>query len=281
MGFDKPRAEQDRESSSGGQPALWIRRLELLAILTKRDVLIKYRGSMLGFLWSLITPLFLLTIYTVVFGVVLKMRWGIGVRESWGEFAVMLFCGLIPFNFCSEVISRSSEIIAGSPNYVKRIAFPTELLPIMVTASGFVHALINSLVLLAAVLLVFHRVPLAVVLLAVIWLPLMVFALAGALVVSAVGVFVRDLRHVVGLLFTALFFLTPIFYPASRVPERLQPILFLNPIAHTATSLRKVLVLDTAISWGNWLALMGGSLVLLWVATLYFRVLRRRFADVL
>ncbi len=255
-------------------------RADLLWALSKRDILQKYRGSMLGLCWSFLTPLALLAIYTIVFGTIVKMSWG-PEDTGLGGFAIMLFCGMIPFNFFSEVLTRSSQIIPGSPNYVKRISFPTEILPVMVNISGLVHALISLLILMIAQLLLVGHIAWTVPFLALIWIPVLISALACSLFVAAVGVFVRDLPHVIGLAFSALFFLTPIIYPASRVPERLRFILFINPIAFAASNIRKVLVYGMMPNWGSLIAYTAVSLVVLYVAMRYFEIMKRRFADVI
>ena len=206
---------------------VWAQRRDLVAAMARRDVLVKYKGSMLGFLWSLVTPLVLLAIYTAVFGLVFRASWP-GGQGGMGEFAVMVFCGFIPFNFYNEALSRSTQVIAASPNYVKRIAFPTEVLPLAMTLSGFLHALINTAVLVAGVALLMGRLQPSLICLPLVWLPVLVSAAAFGLIVSAMGVFLRDLGHVIGLAFSALLFASPILYPASRVPENLRFIIFIK-----------------------------------------------------
>jgi lipopolysaccharide transport system permease protein len=255
-------------------------RADLLWALSKRDILQKYRGSMLGLCWSFITPLVLLGIYTVVFGTIIKMSWG-PEDTGLGGFAIMLFCGMIPFNFFSEVLTRSSQVIPGSPNYVKRISFPTEILPFMVNISGLVHALISLVILMIAQLLLVGEIAWTAALVVLVWIPVVISALACSLFVAAVGVFVRDLPHFMGLAFSALFFLTPIIYPASRVPEKLRFILFINPIAFAASNIRKLLVYGLTPNWISLLLYTAVSLAALYIAMLYFDNIKRRFADVI
>lgn len=259
----------------------WSQRMDLVLALTKRDVLLKYRGSILGFLWSFITPFFMLAVYTVVFGLIFKAKWGGTGQGGWGEFVVMLFCGLIPFNFYNEAMAKSCMSIAAAPNYVKRIAFPTEVLPLVMTLSAFVHAVINCVVLLAAVSFMMHAFHWTYLLLPVVWLPILISAWACALVVASVGVFIRDLGHVLSLAFSALMFASPIFYSDAMVPEMFRFTLFINPIAYAASNLRNVCVLGVGLNWTSWCLFTGVSLVGLVLAAAYFQMLRRRFADVL
>jgi len=256
-----------------------VRRADLLWALSRRDILQKYRGSMLGVCWSFINPLALLAIYTVVFATIMKMSWG-PEHAGLGGFAVMLFCGLIPFNFFNEVLMRSSTVVLGSPNFVKRISFPTEILPVVIGISGLVHALISTVILAAAQLFFVGHIPWTALALPLIWLPVVLSALACAFVVAAVGVFVRDLPHVLGLAFSALFFLTPIVYPASRVPDSLIFMLYINPIAFAACNIRKVLVQGEMPNWSSLLLFTGVSMVALFFGALYFNAIKQRFSDV-
>jgi lipopolysaccharide transport system permease protein len=259
----------------------WSMRMDLVAALTKRDVLLKYRGSILGFLWSFITPFFLLAIYTAVFGLIFKAKWGGTGQGGWKEFVVMLFCGLIPFNFYQEAIAKSCQSIVSAPNYVKRIAFPTEVLPLVMTLSAFVHAAINCAVLMGFVMILMRSFHWTFLLLPLIWLPVLISAWACALVAASVGVFIRDLGHLISLAFNVLMFVSPIFYSDSMVPARFRFTLFLNPIAYAASNLRKVCVLGVNLNWESWCLFMGVSLAGLLLAAGYFQMLRRRFADVL
>jgi lipopolysaccharide transport system permease protein len=255
------------------------KRADLVLALTRRDVLIKYRGSILGFMWSLVTPLVLLGIYTAVFGLVFRTSWPEG-KGGMGEFAVMVFCGLVPFNFYNECLGKAAVCIVLSPGYVKRIAFPTETLPVAMVLSALVHALMSLAVLLIGVALLGRLSP-TVLYLPVVLLPVVLSAMTGALVMAAVGVFLRDVGHMINLAFSALMFASPILYPASMVPPRLQFLVFVNPLAYAAANLRKVLVHGMVPQWSSWAAFTGVSLVLLVLAAGYFHVIRRRFADVL
>ena len=255
-------------------------RRDLLWALTQRDILIKYRGSVLGLCWTFITPLALITIYTLVFSVFLNMTWETA-GAGYGGFAIMLFCGLIPFNFFNETIVRASSIILTSPNYVKKIAFPTEILPIVANLSGMVHAGISIIILLVVHVVLKGEMHWTVLYVPVIWLPVILSCLACSFFVASVGVFIRDLPHMLGLIFSALFFLTPILYPVSSVPKPFQLILFINPMAYAASNMRKAIVLGLAPNWSSLLLYTLVSLLALLLALLYFSRIKLRFADVL
>jgi lipopolysaccharide transport system permease protein len=255
-------------------------RADLIWALSWRDLMQKYRGSLLGFCWTFITPLALLGIYTVVFGTIMKMSWG-PEDTGLGGFAIMLFCGLIPFNFFNDVMIRSSQVVVASPNYVKRISFPTEILPLVVNISSGVHMLISVLILVCAQLVLMGHIAWTIVFLPLVWLPLLISALACSFIAAAVGVFLRDLPHLLGIAFSALFFLTPIIYPAERVPESLHVLLYINPIAYAATNMRQIMVFEIMPNWTTLLSFTGVSLIGLYVSFRYFEQVKRRFADVL
>lgn len=252
----------------------------LLLALIRREIAARYRGSALGILWSFITPLALLATYTLVFGYFFRMRWS-AEHDGPAYFVVMLFCGQIPFNFFSEVISRSPELILRSPNYVKRIAFPVQLLPAVMVGASFFHALIAMGLLLAMIVAVIGTLPWTALYLPMIWLPLVLFTLSLSLLISAVGIFIRDLAHGVGLFLSILFFLTPIIYPAAFIPEPWRFMLWLNPVACAVLQIRETCVEGMPLNLRMWMYQMAGSAGLLWLVSAWFRVISRRFADVM
>ncbi len=252
----------------------------LLLALIRREIAARYRGSALGILWSFITPLALLATYTLVFGYFFRMRWS-AEHDGPGYFVVMLFCGQIPFNFFSEVVSRSPELILRSPNYVKRIAFPVQLLPAVMLGASLFHALIAIGLLIGMIVLVIGSLPVTALFLPMIIFPLLLFTLSISLLVSAAGIFIRDLTHGVGLVLTVLFFLTPIIYPAAFIPETWRIILWLNPIACTVLQIRETCVEGIPLNLRMWTYQMVGSGGLLWLVAGWFRVVSRRFADVM
>jgi len=254
---------------------------ELLVVLTQRNVLVRYRGSVLGLVWSFIHPLVLLGVYTVVFAYILKMKWNIDGPDRPGEFPMMLFCGLVPFLFFAEAMGQAPNVILSQPNYVKRIAFPLELLPVVAVGTGLIHMLISFGVLLLALLFFFHTLSWTVVLLPLVLAPLVISSVAFAIVLSAAGVFIRDLEHTVSVAMTFLFFLTPIFYSSEHLPPKLHFLLYINPVAYAAANIRKVLVHGVPPNWDAWVISMLGSAVLLFFAAGWFQRIRRRFSDVL
>lgn len=258
----------------------WYVHRDLAWAMVKRDVMLRYRGSFLGLLWSFLSPLLLLAVYSVVFGIFFQQEWPLPDDRK-VAFTLMLFCGIVPFNFFSEVISKAPLLIVNSPNYVKRIAFPVQLLPMVAVGSALLHTAISSLLLLAAISVWTGGLPLTALWYPVVWIPLILSTLALALLVAALGVFLRDLVHLVGFGLSVLFFMTPIVYPETFVTSGFRFILWVNPIAYAVSNIRKTCILGLPINLDTWLAFTALSIVALFLIAGWFPRLRRRFADVL
>lgn len=260
--------------------ALW-RHRELWWRLTEREVLGRYRGSALGIGWSFITPLAMLAVYTFVFSQVFKARWG-GLENSGPlGFAVNLFAGLIVFNLFSECVSRAPSLVISNPNYVKKVVFPLEVLGSVAVGSAGFHALTSLSILVVFELIAFHQLPLTLLWLPLIWLPLVLGSLACTWILSAAGVFLRDIGQLIGVGLNMLMFLSPIFFPTSALPANWQPVLRLNPLAQVIEETRKSAVQGIHPDLG-YLAI--GILITFAACELSFRVFnkaKRAFADVL
>lgn len=259
--------------------------MTLIASLIRREIAGRYRGSALGMLWSLLTPMFMLAIYTFVFGFVMRARWQIpgapAAEHSTAEFAVILFAGLISYQFFSEVLGGAASLIVGNRNYVKKIVFPIHILPIVSAGAALFHAAISLLVLLVFVWFVFGGIPWTVLLAPFVIAPLVVMTLGVAWFFAAIGVYFRDIGQIVPPLLTAAMFLSPIFFPRSALPEWLQPYLSLNPLTIPVEAFRAVSVFG---QMPDWTALGYYSLAAIVVAILgeqFFQLTRRGFADVL
>ena len=197
--------------------SLW-RSRDLVYAAAKREVQGRYRGSVFGLLWSFFTPLFMLAVYTFVFSVVFKARWSIN-NHSKTEFALVLFAGLIVFNLFAECINRAPGLIVSNPNYVKKVVFPLEILPLVSLLSALYHALISLAVWLVAYLFFYGLPPATVLLLPLVLLPLSLFIMGCSWLLASLGVFLRDISQIIGITVTVLMFLSPIFYSASSLPE--------------------------------------------------------------
>ena len=259
---------------------LWSNR-ELWWQLAKRDVLGRYRGSQLGLGWSIINPLLMLAVYTFVFSQVFKARWGnIGTESPW-IFAINLFSGLIVFNLLAECANKAPALVLANPNYVKKVIFPLEILGAVSVASAVFHGLMSLGVLLIFKILVFGNLPSTTLLLPIIWAPLVLGCLAISWLLSAVGVFIRDISQMIGTLTSMLMFLSPVFYPLSAVPQSFQWLLAINPLAQVIEQTRDALILGKHPSAWQFFIEIIISLVACELSFRIFRRIKPTFADVI
>ncbi|WP_085315173.1 ABC transporter permease [Derxia lacustris] len=252
----------------------------LIFELTRRDVLGRYQGSALGLLWSLFNPLFMLAIYTFAFGTLFKSRWP-GMPDSQSHFAIVLFAGLLVFNFFSECLSRAPTLIIENANYVKKVVFPLEILPAVTVLSAFFHYLVGLVVWCLAYLLMEGQLHATLLLLPFALLPLIAFTTGNCWFLASLGVYARDVRQVVGVLTSALIFMAPIFYPIQAVPAAFRPFIMLNPITHYVEMTRQIMIDGTLPDAGYWLAVNAASAVYALLCFAWFQMTRRGFADVL
>lgn len=260
-------------------PLAEIRRYRsLIAHMTGRDLAERYRRSFFGAAWALITPFLVLAIYTFVFNIVLKARWG--VEGGSVEFALALFCGLIVFGVFSECASAAPTLVVNHANFAKKTTFPLAALPVVTLCSALVRAGVAVVVLLAAVL-VFKGLSWHVILLPLVFLPLVMFTLGVAWLLAALGVFVQDAAHSVALVVQLLFFMTPIVYPLESVPARLRIVIMANPFTHFVEAARAVVMWGRMPEWAWLAAATALSLVVFQAGFALFAASRRTFADAL
>lgn len=259
--------------------AIW-RNRDLIHASVKREVLGRYKGSVMGLLWSFFNPIFMLTVYTFVFSEVFKARWSTG-SETKSEFALVLFAGLIVFNLFAECISRAPGLILANPNYVKKVIFPLEILPFVGVLSAGYHMLISFVVWLLSYFVLFGLPHASVLLLPAIILPFVLFIMGLSWALASLGVFLRDVSQFIGVAVTIMMFLSPIFYPLSAFPVAYQFILYFNPLTAVLEMTRNVLY------WGRlpefpllalyWLS----SAAIACLGFAWFQKTRKGFADVL
>jgi lipopolysaccharide transport system permease protein len=257
----------------------------LIAQLVRREVLTRYRGSMLGLFWSLLSPLMLLAVYTFVFSIVFKARWqvgGAGAEESKLMFALLLFAGLIVHGFIAEVLLKAPILITSNVSYVKKVVFPLEILAIVSVCEALFHAMVSFLVLVVAIsIFSFTGLSITAFFAPLVLLPLIPLALGIAWFLASIGVFVRDVGQTTGLMSALLMFLSPVFFPVAALPKDIQPLILLNPLTFIIEQLRDVLVWGRSPDWPG--------LALYFVCVICFAVLgyswfqktRQGFADVL
>ncbi len=255
---------------------------QLVLHMIKREVTGRYRGSLLGLLWSLVTPMLMLAIYTFVFSVVFKVRMDqVGGIDSKFEFALLLFAGLIVFNLFSDCLSRAPTLILNNVNYVKRIIFPLEILPWVTLGAALFHATISYCVLFVFLLAVGQTISWTVLLLPVVLLPFLLLIMGLSWLLASIGVFIRDITQFIGLILTMLLFMSPIFYPVSALPEPVRDYLFLNPLTFIIEQSRAVILFGQLPEWQGMMIYYVAGILTAWAGLLWFQKTRKGFADVL
>lgn len=259
--------------------SMW-RNRSLVMALTKREVIGRYRGSILGILWSFFNPIFMLVVYTFIFSVVFKARWS-GGSDSKTEFALILFAGLIVYSLFTECVNRAPSLILANVNYVKKVVFPLEILPMVALFASLFHFMVSLIAWLIFYLIFFGKPQHSIIFLPLVILPLIFLTVGLSWFLASLGVYLRDISQIVGVLTSALMFLSPIFYPISALPPEFQTLIHLNPLTLIIESTREVLV------WGNipsiklWAIQLAVSVMLAWLGFVWFQQTRKGFADVL
>lgn len=261
--------------------SLWLHR-QLVGQMVKREIIGRYRGSFLGLAWSLFTPIFMLAVYTFVFAVVFKARWGVtGVEESRTLFAVVLFVGLIAHGLLAEVLNRAPSLILSNSNYVKKVVFPLEILPVVAMGTALFHAGVSTVVLLLAFLVFNGFLHWTILLFPFVLLPLVLVVLGLAWGLASLGVFLRDVGQTIGIITTVMLFLAPVMYPITAVPEGLRPIIMANPLTFIIEQARAVLVWGQQPNWPGLAVYFVVAVLVAWGGYAWFQKTRKGFADVI
>jgi ABC-type polysaccharide/polyol phosphate export permease len=247
----------------------------LIQSLVSRELKARYRGSVLGFFWSFANPLLLLLVYTFVFSYVMRPPEGIH------DYALFLFCGLLPWTWFQTSLVESSGILISGGNLIKKVMFPAEILPIVTVLSNLVHFLFGLIILV--VFLIYFQAPLQP--LELLWFPVvvvvqLVLTLGFALILSALTVHFRDIKDILGNVMTLWFFATPIIYSWKNPPPQIRRFLNANPVTHLAVSYQEILYFDGPFGHWKWLLALGmGSIVLFLFGYFLFDRLRDSFAE--
>jgi lipopolysaccharide transport system permease protein len=258
----------------------FLRNRELLWELVKRDFIGRYKGSMLGVVWSLFNPLLMLAIYTFVFSMAFKARWGVG-EESKVAFAIVLFSGMIIHSFFAECLNRAPSIIISHPQYVKKVVFPLEILPWMSLFSALLHFLVSFGVLLVFCLLAGVTVHIGVLMTPIILFPLILMIMGFSWAFASLGVYLRDLSQVISMVSTISLFLAPVFYPIDALPETFRALLIWNPITMPIIQLRDLMLWGKPLQWQDWVISLAIGASICQIGYWWFQKSRRGFADVL
>ena len=263
---------------------LWQRR-DLIWQFTVREVAGRYKGLNFGILWSFINPLLMLGIYTFVFGCIMHVTWNRSIngdpKPPFSEFALTLFCGLTVFNVFAECLGRAPTLIVSNPNYVKKVVFPLEILPVTVFGGAIIHGLISFIILMLFMFLIAGKLQLTALLFPIVLLPLVFLCLGVGWMLAALGVFFRDISYAMTILTQALVYITPVFFPMAALDDRFKIFMYLNPLSAVVENGRSVLLWGDMPDW-SWLAKTTVvSLVFMQVGYIFFMKSKKAFADVI
>lgn len=252
--------------------ARMVRHRDLLWLLTRKDLRLKYKGTALGFLWSLLNPLLLMLVYSFVFTII--------TRFQVERYPVFLLAGMLPWNTFVIALSTAAMTIVANSNLVRRVNFPREFLPLASVLSSLVNLTLSLGILF--VFAFFFRQPLGLPLLA---LPLLmilqtVFTAGASLLLAALTVYLRDVENLIGVALTIMFFITPILYPLSAIQgRRFTTVLRLNPMSWLISGYQNIWHENSWPDWNQTAAFAGLSLVVLALGWVVFRRLERNFAE--
>lgn len=250
----------------------------LLGTLIARDLRVKYRDTFIGFWWMLIQPVLMLSTYALVFGGIFGSRWQ--NKGTVGDFVLLLFCGLILYVMFSDTINRTTNVIRSQPNFIKKVVFPLEILPMVILGSAIFSALINFSILFVLILIINFSIQPTAILLPVIVLPLLILLAGLAWGIASLSVFFPDLGQIITFLSSLLLFLSPVFFPLSAAPKLVQPFLMLNPISFPIEEARNVVLLGHYPDWTGWAIYSIIACAIAFFGLWVFQLSRTAFADV-
>ena len=254
-------------------------RFELIRSLARRELLARYKGSALGIVWALVTPVVTIAIFTFIFAGLFGARFG--TRGTSWDYALYLFCGLLPWTMFQETLQQSSTTIVTHANLVKRVIFPLETLPVAHALASLGNQMFGTLALLVATLIVHRKLHLTIIWLPVLVIPQLIATLGAAWLVASLGVFWRDISQGIALVLMAWMFLTPIIYPETIVPDRYRPFINANPFTSLVRSYRRILLEGVPPDWSGVAYFLAFAAVLFVFGYWWFAKTRRNFADVI
>jgi lipopolysaccharide transport system permease protein len=260
--------------------SLW-RNRHLIVEMTKREVVYRYKGSFMGLAWSFFNPVFMLAVYTFVFSVVFKSRWGIVSEESKTQFAIVLFVGIIVHGLLAEVLNRAPSLILSNVNYVKKVVFPLDTLPVVALGAALFHSSISLGVLLAAFAVFNGYLHWTAIFIPLVFLQLVILTLGIAWMLASLGVFLRDVGQTIVIITTVMMFLSPVFYPVTALPEKFRPWIMANPLTFIIEQAREVLIWGRLPDWAGLGVYTFAATAVAWAGYAWFQKTRKGFADVL
>lgn len=253
---------------------------DLLWQFTLRNVELRHKGSHLGLVWSVLSPLLMLALYILVFGYIFQGSFGVA-GETRTSYGLTIFLGLTIYHFVSEALVSAPAVIVGQPNFVKKVVFPLEILPAANLGAAFVHLLIGLALVLAGVVLFGDGLSLQALWLPVILLPLVLGCLGMNWLLAALGVFLRDMAQIVQFLALGLMFASAVFYPLHRIPAEAWFFMRFNPVLLGIEAARDCIVWQQTVNLHHLAFLYGAGVTVCYLGYTCFRRLKPAFADVL
>ena len=254
-------------------------RFDLILSLARRELVTRYKGSMLGIVWAVITPVVTIAIFTFIFAGIFNARFGAS-GTPW-DYALHLFCGLLPWTMFQETVQQSATTIVNRANLVKRVVFPLETLPVAQALAALGNQLFGMVALVVVTIILRHELHASILWLPALVIPQFILTLGAAWLVASLGVFLRDIVQGITLVLMAWMYLTPIIYPESIVPERYRPFLNANPFTALVRSYRRIFLEGLAPDWPSLAYFTGVALLLFVFGYWWFAKSRRNFADVI
>ena len=252
----------------------------LLKQFTQREIEKQYKGTLLGLFWSFFTPLLMLAVYAVIFGFIFQGSYG-HAGESKMQFVLGLFCGMLVWNFIASSIATAPMLIVQNASFVTKVIFPLEILTIAIIASNLVHAAIGFIPLLLLLLISQGMIPISGLSLFLIFIPVVFYCLGLSWIISALGVFLRDIAAMMPAVITILMFLSAIFFPIAAIPAIWRWVAMLNPAAVLISMAREALVFGQWIDWKMYGVQLILSLIVMMMGYVFFMKVKSAFADVL
>ena len=254
--------------------------VKLIVNLTKRDISSRYKGSILGPLWSVITPILLLAVYTFVFGTIFKSKWP-GFNSSPADFSIVLFIGMLTFNIFSDSVSKSPWTISSNANFVKKVIFPIEILSVVNVLSAIFNFFMGFIAWFI-IMLIFHGLPpITIVILPILLIPLIFISLGFSWIVSSLGVYFKDVGQFIGIIVMLLMFSSPVFYSIESIPEKFKIYFEINPIALTIDMVRDVAIFNKIPSISTYFLTLFLSVIIAYMGYKFFKKSQKGFSDVL
>jgi len=251
----------------------------LIRSMVRRDLTSRYKGSLMGVMWTIITPAVMITIYTVIFSGIFGAKFG--AEGGHLRFAVYLFCGMLPWIAFSDSIQRSTTVLTDNLNLVRRVVFPLEALPTNIVFSALMQQLLGTAVLLLGALFMQRTLHLTLLIMPMLLVPQLLMMLGMSWLMASLGVFIRDMAHINQLALQTLMYLTPILYPENLIPPNYRLLIDLNPLAPLIRSYRFILLDGKVPDWPKLSFTFLFAVICFILGYWWFERTKKAFADLL